>query len=115
MIPKQYLDLSYRGPQTSKCPNCDWKMRKVKIIQEWGLEPSYPTASTLNESSAKAKIVTETMNSCNNSYKYSEQDRQREELNDAGLDYDELEFMYEDERREIIENEGLEPDEYDFY
>ena len=40
MIPKQYLDLSYRGPQTSKCPNCDWKMRKVKIIQEWGLEPS---------------------------------------------------------------------------
>lgn len=38
MIPKQYLDLSYRGPQTAKCPNCDWKMRKVKIIQTWGLE-----------------------------------------------------------------------------
>ena len=39
MIPKQYLnDLTYRGPQTSKCPNCDWKMRKVRIIQEWGLD-----------------------------------------------------------------------------
>ena len=38
MIPKQYLgDLSYYGPQTAKCPNCDWKMRKVKIIQTWGL------------------------------------------------------------------------------
>lgn len=37
MIPKQYLNLTYRGPQTSKCPNCDWKMRKVKIIQEKGL------------------------------------------------------------------------------
>ena len=39
MVPKQYLnDLTYRGPQTAKCPNCDWKMTKVKIIQEWGLD-----------------------------------------------------------------------------
>ena len=38
-VPKQYLnDLTYRGPQTGKCPICDWKFRKVKIIQEWGLD-----------------------------------------------------------------------------
>lgn len=38
MILNQYLDLSYRGPQISICPNCDWKMRKVKIIQIWRLD-----------------------------------------------------------------------------
>ena len=39
MVPKQYLnDLTYYGPQTAKCPNCDWKLRKVKIIQTWGLD-----------------------------------------------------------------------------
>ena len=39
MVPKQYLqDLTYRGPQTAKCPNCDWKWRKVRIIQTWGLD-----------------------------------------------------------------------------
>ena len=34
-IPEEYLDTKHRGPQTSKCPNCGYKMRKVKIIQEW--------------------------------------------------------------------------------
>ena len=39
MVPRQYLrDLTYYGPQTAKCPNCDWKLRKVKIIQTWGLD-----------------------------------------------------------------------------
>ena len=35
-------------------------------------------------------------------------------LADAGLDYDELEFMDPDERREVLEDAGLDPDEFDF-
>ena len=33
---------------------------------------------------------------------------------DAGLDYDELEFMDPDERREVLEDAGFDPDEFDF-
>lgn len=33
---------------------------------------------------------------------------------DAGLDYDELEFMDLEERREVLEDAGLDPDEFDF-
>ena len=33
---------------------------------------------------------------------------------DAGLDYDELEFMDPDERREVLEDAGLDPEEFDF-
>ena len=36
-----------------------------------------------------------------------------EELEMAGLDVDELEYMDEDERREAIADAGLDPDEYD--
>lgn len=36
------------------------------------------------------------------------------ELENAGLDKDELEFMDDDERREAIEDAGLDPDDYDF-
>ena len=36
-IPEEYLELRY-GVQTSKCPNCGWKITKVKIIQEWGIK-----------------------------------------------------------------------------
>lgn len=36
------------------------------------------------------------------------------ELDMAGLDRTELEFMDEDERREASENEGLDPDDFDF-
>ena len=36
-IPTQYLERRY-GVQNSKCPNCDWKMTKVKIVQTWGIE-----------------------------------------------------------------------------
>ena len=32
----------------------------------------------------------------------------------AGLDRDELEYMDEDERREAIEEAGLDPDDYNF-
>lgn len=35
-------------------------------------------------------------------------------FSDAGLDYDELEFMDPDERREVLEDAGLDPDEFDF-
>lgn len=35
-----------------------------------------------------------------------------EELEEAGLDYDELEMMDEDERREALEDVGLDPDDY---
>lgn len=33
---------------------------------------------------------------------------------DAGLDYDELEFMDPEERRGVLEDAGLDPDEFDF-
>lgn len=36
------------------------------------------------------------------------------ELEEAGLDPEELEFMDDDERREVLEAAGLDPDEYDF-
>lgn len=32
----------------------------------------------------------------------------------AGLDYDELSLMDEDERRDALEDAGLDPDDYDF-
>ena len=37
-----------------------------------------------------------------------------DELEMAGLDRDELEFMDEDERREALEDAGLNPDDCDF-
>ena len=37
-----------------------------------------------------------------------------DELEMAGLDRDELEFMDEDERREVLEDAGLDPDDFDF-
>lgn len=36
-------------------------------------------------------------------------------LETAGLDVDDLEFMDENERREALEDAGLDPDDYDFY
>lgn len=36
------------------------------------------------------------------------------ELEEAGLDPEELEFMDDDERREVLEAAGLDPDEFDF-
>lgn len=38
----------------------------------------------------------------------------KDELENAGLDVNELEYMDDDERREAIENAGLDPDDYDF-
>ena len=37
-----------------------------------------------------------------------------DELELAGLDREELEFMDEDERREALEDAGLDPDDFDF-
>ena len=33
---------------------------------------------------------------------------------EAGLDYNELEYMDPEERREVLEDAGLDPDEFDF-
>lgn len=41
-------------------------------------------------------------------------DDSESELENAGLDKDELEFMDDDERREAIEDAGLDPDDYEF-
>ena len=41
-------------------------------------------------------------------------DIQQLDLELAGLDADELEYMDEDERREALEDAGLDPDDYDF-
>lgn len=42
-----------------------------------------------------------------------EDDELTDELEMAGLDVDELEYMDEDERREALEDAGLDPDDYD--
>ena len=42
-----------------------------------------------------------------------ENDELADELEMAGLDVDELEYMDEDERREALEDAGLDPDDYD--
>lgn len=47
-------------------------------------------------------------------YGEDEEDEVRTELELAGLDPEELEFMDEDERRELLEEAGLDPDDYDF-
>ena len=42
-----------------------------------------------------------------------DEDELADELEMAGLDVDELEYMDEDERREALEDAGLDPDDYD--
>ena len=42
-----------------------------------------------------------------------DEDELTDELEMAGLDVDELEYMDEDERRESLEDAGLDPDDYD--
>ena len=42
-----------------------------------------------------------------------DEDKLTDELEMAGLDVDELEYMDEDERREALEDAGLDPDDYD--
>ena len=44
----------------------------------------------------------------------SEDEELVDEIESAGIDYDELSFMDEDERREALEDAGLDPDDYDF-
>ena len=41
-------------------------------------------------------------------------DDEQDVFAEAGLDYDELEFMDPEERREVLEDAGLDPDEFDF-
>ena len=45
---------------------------------------------------------------------YDEEDEDLTELEEAGLDPEELEFMDDDERCEVLEEAGLDPDDYDF-
>ena len=42
-----------------------------------------------------------------------DEDELADELEMAGLDIDELEYMDEDERREALEDAGLDPDDYE--
>ena len=42
-----------------------------------------------------------------------DEDELTDELEMAGLDVDELEYMDEDERRETLEDTGLDPDDYE--
>lgn len=43
-----------------------------------------------------------------------DEDNDLTELEETGLDPEELEFMNADERREVLEAAGLDPDEFDF-
>jgi hypothetical protein len=47
------------------------------------------------------------------SYEYEEEGDPFDEIELAGLDRDDLEFMDEDERREALEDAGLDPDDFD--
>lgn len=51
----------------------------------------------------------------NSSGRFSDEDDLREELEMAGLDYDELADMDEDERREALEDAGLDADDFDIF
>ena len=42
------------------------------------------------------------------------EEEEHDELYEAGIDPEELEYMSGDERREILEDAGLDPDDYDF-
>ena len=42
-----------------------------------------------------------------------DEDELADELEMAGLDIDELEYLNEDEHRETLENTGLDPDDYE--
>ena len=44
----------------------------------------------------------------------AEREEKVNELESAGLDYDELWYMDDYERREAIEEAGLDPDDFDF-
>ena len=44
----------------------------------------------------------------------NEEQSKKDELENAGLDVNDLEYMDDDARREAIENAGLDPDDYDF-
>ena len=45
---------------------------------------------------------------------YIMEEEEHNELTDAGIDPEKLEYMSGDERRVILENAGLNPDEFDF-
>ena len=44
----------------------------------------------------------------------NEEQSKKDELENARLDVNDLEYMDDHERREAIENAGLDPDDYDF-
>ena len=50
----------------------------------------------------------------NDVFENEENFEEDDELEMAGLDRTDLEFMDEDERREALEDAGLDPDDYDF-
>ncbi|WP_035778842.1 hypothetical protein [Butyrivibrio sp. MC2013] len=60
-----------------------------------------------------AKCIWAAMNEYNEKSSVDEDDDVLDEIEIAGLDRDELEFMDEDERREALEDAGLNTD--DFY
>lgn len=66
------------------------------------------------EKAADFMAFTELMNESEGSSVFGEDEEHRDEIESAGLDFDELSFMDEDERREALEDAGLDPDDYDF-
>ena len=53
------------------------------------------------------------MDSINKTGVFEETEEAESELEAAGLDANDLEFMDEDERREALEDAGLDPDDFD--
>lgn len=90
--------------------NHDGKLGALEQGAKWG------TIAHMMDESSKAGA------SSNSSAAYSAgayhsglDDMQQLDLELAGLDVDELEYMDEEERREALEDAGLDPDDYDFY
>lgn len=66
---------------------------------------------------AEAAFINDTFFEDNNGISsgssFDDEDELEDELELAGLDRDELEFMDPDERREALEDAGLDPDDFD--
>ncbi|MCD7825239.1 MAG: hypothetical protein LUH14_04675 [Clostridiaceae bacterium] len=88
----------------------DGKLGALEQGVKWGT-----LAHMMDESSkTSASVHSSAVNSAG-PYHSGLDDMQQLDLELAGLDTDELEYMDEEERREALEDAGLDPDDYDFY
>lgn len=88
--------------------NHDGKLGAIENGAKWA------TVDRIMDDNSKASDSSYGVSS-SGSYDSGLDDMQQLDLELAGLDAEDLEFMDEDERREVLEDAGLDPDDYDFY